>query len=472
VSALKPRFGIAWRVLGDIAVAAASLAAAFAIRTSLPLPFTDQLLPEDRWQLANGVWWWLVLAQPGAAYFFGLYDPPRPQPRAELARRVSLTVFLQCLTFAGFLFFEERAFPRSVLVAFALLDVLALFAWRRAIERRERFAERRVAIVGSGVEAVELAQQIEAHHWHGLVIVGFVPTPDAAATSQPSDLAEAGDVSGSLGRRLGSLQDLPRLLAEGLIDDVIVAAPAAGWQATLIDCLGGVRRPAGTSVLVLPGPWESLLGRMRYRWIRDLPLVELVTDSAGPRSPAKRLLDIVGASVLLLGATPLLLLAMLSVRLSGTGPILFRQRRVGMGQRHFTLVKLRTMHADAEADGRERLADTDDPRLTSIGGFLRRSRIDELPQLWNVLRGDMSLVGPRPERPGFVEHFLAAVPGYAERFAVRPGITGLAQVNGEYHSSATNKLRYDLAYIANLDLWLDLSILLRTVKIVLTSRGV
>jgi lipopolysaccharide/colanic/teichoic acid biosynthesis glycosyltransferase len=130
------------------------------------------------------------------------------------------------------------------------------------------------------------------------------------------------------------------------------------------------------------------------------------------------------------------------------------------------------MRQNAEADSGEVLAQPGDPRLTPIGAFLRRFRLDELPQLFNVLAGSMSLVGPRPERPGFVDTYLREVPGYAERFSVPPGLTGLAQVNGDYHSSPQNKLRYELAYIANGALWLDLSILLRTVKIVLTSRGV
>jgi lipopolysaccharide/colanic/teichoic acid biosynthesis glycosyltransferase len=165
-------------------------------------------------------------------------------------------------------------------------------------------------------------------------------------------------------------------------------------------------------------------------------------------------------------------LCALAVRLTSPGGVLYHQMRVGRGQKPFTLYKLRTMRHDAEAESGEVLAQPDDPRLTPIGAFLRRFRLDELPQIFNVLAGSMSLVGPRPERPGFVQRYLREVPGYAERFSLAPGLTGLAQVNGDYHSSPQNKLRYDLAYMANWTLWLDLSILLRTVKIVLTSRGV
>jgi lipopolysaccharide/colanic/teichoic acid biosynthesis glycosyltransferase len=161
-----------------------------------------------------------------------------------------------------------------------------------------------------------------------------------------------------------------------------------------------------------------------------------------------------------------------AVKATSPGPVLYRQTRVGRGQRPFTLLKLRTMRVGAEPEGDEVLAQPDDPRLTPIGAFLRRFRLDEFPQLLNVLGGSMSLVGPRPERPGFVQRYLREVAGYAERFTLAPGLTGLAQIDGDYHSSPLNKLRYDLAYMANWSLWLDLSILLRTCKIVLTSRGV
>jgi exopolysaccharide biosynthesis polyprenyl glycosylphosphotransferase len=210
---------------------------------------------------------------------------------------------------------------------------------------------------------------------------------------------------------------------------------------------------------------------MRYRWVSDIPLMEVIGAGEWRLDvPLKRLFDLLGAGLLLLLSSPALLTCALAVRLSSPGPVLYRQTRVGRGQRPFTLLKLRTMRVDAE-QGEEVLATPGDARLTAVGAFLRRTRLDELPQLLNVLAGAMSLVGPRPERPGFVRSYLTNVPGYAERFSMRPGLTGLAQVNGEYDSTAENKLRYDLAYMANWSLWLDFSILFRTIKIVLTSRG-
>jgi exopolysaccharide biosynthesis polyprenyl glycosylphosphotransferase len=224
---------------------------------------------------------------------------------------------------------------------------------------------------------------------------------------------------------------------------------------------------------LLPGPFESLIGAMRYRWINDLPLIEVARESEirAPH-PLKRLLDLAGAAAMLLLVSPVILVVAAAVRSSSAGPVFFRQERVGRALRTFRVWKFRTMREDAERETGEVLAQPNDPRLTPVGGTLRRFRLDELPQLFNVLAGEMSLVGPRPERPGFVERHLREVPGYAERFHATPGLTGLAQVNGEYHSTPENKLRYDLAYIANRSLWLDLSILLRTVRIVLTSRGV
>src|SRR5436309_825527 len=196
--------------------------------------------------------------------------------------------------------------------------------------------------------------------------------------------------------------DRLRLAAPGLpaalaVDDVILAAAGDSWQTRLIDGLA-VGRPDHTNVLLLPGPFESLIGRMRYRSLHDLPLIEVVRESEWRiNRPAKRLLDLALGALLLVLSLPLLLAAALAVRLTSPGPILYRQVRIGRDRRPFTLWKLRTMRSDAEAAGDEVLAQEGDSRLTPAGAFLRRTRLDEIPQLWNVLSGAMSLVGPRPE---------------------------------------------------------------------------
>lgn len=454
------------RVLGDVVAACAALAGAFLVRIYVPVPFTEGLLPSDRLSFLARDWIPVVLIQLVTLYFFGFYDPPRPRTRSEVARRLAAATVAQTFVLMSYYFLFERSFPRSVLLLYIVLNFLLLLAGRLALDRTERRLERRVALVGSGEAAREIAAALRSHAWHGLRVAGYVSLPHepAPAPSRNDDPV--------LGPCLGTPEDLPELLARGVFEDLILADSGDSWQTRLIDRLAGTR-PDHTNVLLLPGPFESLIGRMRYRWVHDLPLIEVVRESEWRiNRPLKRLLDLAGGSALLLLSLPVLGLSALAVKLTSPGPIFYRQVRVGRGQRPFTLRKLRTMQIDAEPEAVEVLAQPGDPRLTSIGAFLRGVRLDEIPQLLNVLDGSMSLVGPRPERPGFVQRYLKEVPGYAERFSLAPGLTGLAQVNGDYHSSPQNKLRYELAYMANWSLWLDLSILLRTVKIVLTSRGV
>jgi exopolysaccharide biosynthesis polyprenyl glycosylphosphotransferase len=457
---------VGWRLrryLGDGAAGLCAWYGAVLLRVHVPLPLTVGLLPAERVALVHPVTMLALGLQLVTLYLLGLYDSPEPRPRLLLASRLLGASLVQGMALTAYLFLTDRTFPPSVLLLYVFLDWLLLTTWRSLAQHLYRPQRRRVALVGCGGTAHELAAKIAQHHWHGLDVVGHVHTP----VDPPPGETQAG----ALGACLGALEDLPGHLRADRFDDLILVAPAGDWRVRLIDLLAG-SRPARTSVLLLPGPFESLIGRMRYRWVSDIPLIEVMgTSEWRLHRPLKRLVDLAGAATLLLAAWPLLLLCALAVRLTSPGPVLYRQTRVGRGQRPFTLLKLRTMRVDAE-QGEEVLATPGDPRLTSIGAFLRRTRLDELPQLLNVIDGTMSLVGPRPERPGFVRAYLARVPGYAERFSLPPGLTGLAQVNGDYDSTPENKLRYDLAYMANWSLWLDLSILFRTIRTVLTSRGV
>jgi exopolysaccharide biosynthesis polyprenyl glycosylphosphotransferase len=188
----------------------------------------------------------------------------------------------------------------------------------------------------------------------------------------------------------------------------------------------------------------------------------------------KRLTDLLIACSLIALTLPLMLIVALAIKCDSSGPVFYRQERVGLNGRRFVLLKFRSMRQDAEPDGRPVWAAAQDHRVTRAGRFIRWARIDELPQLLNVLRGEMSIVGPRPERPYFVEQFSKLIPSYDDRHAVLPGITGWAQVNYPYGASledAREKLRYDLQYIANYSFWLDLRILLATIRVVLSGEG-
>ena len=224
---------------------------------------------------------------------------------------------------------------------------------------------------------------------------------------------------------------------------------------------------------VVPSPYEILIGRRDRLRLHDIPLIEVVREPPGELSlVGKRVFDFVLAAVLLVILAPLLAAVALTSWFTSGRPVLFRQTRVGRGGRAFTMFKFRTMREDAERATGPVLARENDPRATRLGRWLRTLRLDELPQLWNVSRGDMSFVGPRPERPEFVETFRSGIHGYTERFKMSPGLTGYAQVNGEYHTSPETKLKYDLAYIYNHSLWLDVKILSETAKVILTRRGV
>jgi len=184
----------------------------------------------------------------------------------------------------------------------------------------------------------------------------------------------------------------------------------------------------------------------------------------------KRILDFLLATIGLIFAVPIILLFSILIVIETPGSPFYIQQRVGRKGEYFYLIKLRSMRTDAEKDG-AKWAEANDPRVTKIGGFIRKTRIDELPQLLSVLKGDMSIIGPRPERPCFTAQFDKEIAGFSNRLAVKPGLTGLAQINGGYNITPKEKLKYDLEYIANLNFLLEMKILVKTVKVILTGEG-
>jgi sugar transferase (PEP-CTERM system associated) len=272
----------------------------------------------------------------------------------------------------------------------------------------------------------------------------------------------------------GSWDDLESIMGDRHISGIIVAAPDHTPEA-LIDRLMAIRI-AGVRIYTLSDFYEKYLSRLpvfylNQQWIAMAHGFELIHNPIGLRF--KRYIDIMIALVGGLLAMPLILGTAIVILLTSGLPVLYRQVRTGENGRTFTVYKFRTMVKDAESDGAQFTAE-DDPRVTPIGGVIRKFRLDELPQLWNVLKGDMSLIGPRPERPEFIAHLQEQIPWYNLRHIVKPGITGWAQVMygyGDSSEDAVEKLQYDLFYIKNYSLILDISILVRSIKVILFGAG-
>lgn len=312
---------------------------------------------------------------------------------------------------------------------------------------------RRILIVGAGKVGRTLARGLEAKG--DCKVIGFV---DEEMHSTPTNDYPV----------LGGHEDTFQLIQKYQIDDVVVAFTPSPQQDLVVKL--AIKHP-DVRVQIVPTSYEALLHVARIESHEDIALVRLVTQSEGMKDHIKRASDLVWSIAGLLFLSPLLVASALLIRFTSRGPIIFEQERTGRYGKPFTMYKFRTMVTDAEQLSGPILANGQrDERLTRVGKFLRLCRIDEIPQLWNILRGEMSLVGPRPERPVFVEKFEMQRPAYALRHRVRPGITGLAQVCGGYHTDARDKLRFDLVYVSHHSLWLDFTIIMRTLLVVIYPR--
>lgn len=402
----------------------------------------------------------LTLVYTGAFYIYGLYEPERMEGAwtivAAAARAVTLgTILTAAISFFAGLF----SFSRLVIVIAWVFHMALIVGWRLAAHRLTpiHWPEQRLLVVGGGQSAADLVNELAGRAGWGYRVVGLVGTLEEGMSS----LALKTGVP-----VLGDVSELDRIVTDSGASRVIIASPGAHRE--LVENLA---LDAEVRIDVIPELYEIFIGQVDTV-VSDIPLMAL-TKGPAPSwfFSLKRAADIVLSLALLVVLGPFVVLAALAVLLSSGAPAFFRQERVGRALVPFNVIKLRTMIRDAESESGPVLAEVDDARVTPVGRFLRRYRIDELPQLVNILRGDMSFVGPRPERPEFVEEFARAIPGYRERFKVKPGATGLAQVSGSYATTPERKLKYDLIYMYHQSLLMDFSILVRTVRVVLTGRG-
>lgn len=348
------------------------------------------------------------------------------------------------------------------LVSATVLVVLARYGLRLFQERlRVRGnAVDRALVVGSSAAADLVIQRIRMFPDYGYQLVGVL-----------ADDLTTGDAFGGV-QVLGRTEDLPRIVAEKSIDQVFMAAPSLGQDRVLelVESCRGL----GAEFRIVPTLLELMTSRVAGDQLDGIPLLQFRQglDIAGPKAALKRAFDVVVAALGLVLLLPLLALIALLIRLTSPGSVLLRQARLGLGERPFSMLKFRSMRADAEAETGAVWASPDDGRRTWLGRVLRRFSLDELPQLWNVLRGEMSLVGPRPERPVFVEQFKRDLPRYGDRHRVRPGLTGWAQVNDlRGQTPVDERLIYDLYYIENWSLAFDLKIILITLVRIFTHRN-
>jgi sugar transferase (PEP-CTERM system associated) len=381
-------------------------------------------------------------------YYNDLYDLTVVHSTRELLIRLLQAAGAASIIIAFlYLVMPSLAIGNGIFVSSLVIFLAAIITWRLIFLRFTSSSQldERILMVGTGPTARTIARQIQGQHDFGYRVVGFVDE---------------------------NTDNLLQLVHDRAVDRIVVAVSDRRGRLPLGELLEA--KLSGIEVEDATTIYERLTGKIL---IDDLKPSWMIFSNGFVVSKAtrvlKRAIDLVLAAIVLTLGAPLMLLTAIAVRLDSAGPILYSQERVGENGRLFTVYKFRSMRADAET-GTPIWAQTGDTRITRVGRFIRATRLDELPQLWNILKGAMSFVGPRPERPFFVDQLKQEIPYYQQRHAVKPGLTGWAQVKYQYGSSvedAMEKLRYDLYYIKHLSIALDLSILFDTVKVILFGKG-
>jgi len=422
-------------------------------------------LPAYNYQAFLALSPFIVVAYLMAGWAYGLYDPERADTAWALTRSTVAATFLGTVLTLAFAYLGgplTRALPRPTPLISLVLVTILLVGWRLVFLRfgNVRWPEQRVLIVGMGAVSVELADELVRRSKWGWRVTGLI---DPAADDTALSCTEMGGYP-----VLGRASDIARLAHDHDANRIIVVSPVALRE--LVESLV-LADDVRVRVDVVPELYEIFIGTVDAI-IGDVPLMQ-ITRSTVPAyyAAAKRIIDLVASVIIAILVSPVLLIAAAAAVATDGFPVVFSQERSGKYLKPFRVHKLRTMIKDAEKHSGAVLAEEDDPRVTRVGRFLRQTRIDELPQLFNIIKGEMSFIGPRPERPFFVEQFCEEIPGYRERFNVKPGVTGLAQVSGGYATTPERKLKYDLIYMYHQNLAMDAQIVAETLRVVLTGRG-
>jgi Undecaprenyl-phosphate glucose phosphotransferase len=449
------QFFVFLRVLLDVAIVAVAFDGAWHIRFGSPRTFPYSEIPLLSDTLTVGAM--ALVLWPLSLRAVGLYKAQRQRTALDEVLAVLEATLLAGAALVVITYFtRENRYSRGMLLIFTGLSFVGVglvrFVFKHALMwlRSQGFNRRYVLVLGAGRLAHQLIEAIEAHRELGFHPVGVLSvTPKRPGT-------EVGGVP-----VIGTLRDLQRTLDQRAIDQVLVALPSR--SAHQLPRVMNVLSKTPVDVKLVPDVYQyaTLFGGLEE--FGGLPIVNLQSSGVlGINAVSKRLFDLLFASLFLLVAAPFLGLFALLVKATSTGTVFYSQERVGLDGKPFQMIKLRSMRVDAELQGAA-FAQKGDRRATSLGRFLRRTSLDELPQLVNVVRGDMSLVGPRPERPVFIQSFRRRIPRYQLRHMVKAGMTGWAQVHGlRGQTSIEKRVEYDLYYIQHWSLLLDVRILART----------
>ncbi len=413
-------------------------------------------------------WWYYLLPVIWLVMMVELYDLHRAANWRKTLRGLLLVASIGLIGYALIFFTTEEpnSLPRRGVAAFLVLVFVLTLLWRLIYIRfyTTQGLLGRVLVVGAGENGRTLAQMYKSINPPPFNLIGFIDDdPEKIGTSLE-------------GFRIFAGSDRLLELLDGLnISDIIVSITGEMRGQTFQTLLDTQER--GVEVTRMRTIYEELLGRVPIHHLESDWVIRSFVDEArasGFYQIASRLLDVVAAVVGLLIFIVMLPFLALAILLDDGWPIFYTQARMGKGGRNFEMLKLRTMIKNAEADGKAQVAEEHDPRVTRVGGFLRRTRLDEFPQFWNVLRGEMAMVGPRAERAELVQKYQKQIPFYRARLMVKPGLTGWAQVNYGYAATVEDteiKLEYDLYYIKHRTIFMDILIILRTITTVLGRRG-
>lgn len=439
---------IKWQILTvslDLILLNLSIILAFLIR------FTGNL-PKFNFGAYLDLALWITVIFAITYYVYELYDIERYFDWTGTLARILQANFLAIFLIIELSFIlRVFAFPRSVYVIsyFLISGSIAFFRYLISSLFNLELPKENILLISGEAKLASLSREIKEKEHLGLILKKIIQLEGEFTEETIKEIKEAvkkKDISRIIIDFNENTKDLVFRLSEEI--------------------------PQFIRIQVVPDIYEALFARINFETLSDIPLIDIGAPPTGFwAKTGKRLFDIIFSAFFLTFLSPLFLLASVLIKATSEGPVFYRQKRVGCLGREFECLKFRTMVKDAEKLTGPVLASENDPRITRVGRFLRKYRIDELPQLINIFKGDMSLVGPRPERPEFVKEFSKKIPLYSYRLMVKPGATGLAQVFGRYDTLAQDKLKYDLIYIYNLSFYMDMFILFKTLSVVLTGKG-